>query len=363
MRDTKLNVFIIDDSIVFRNILVSIVEAFPETNCVGKSYSGEGALRQLKKLDVDLVIIDVFMPDMDGLAVFKAIKKNYPNLPVVMISGVVDQSNPLVMEALKLGALGFIEKANTLDAKSQQLRLEARLKEVVDLVYSGNFSNHSMLGPRIAKHRKRLSKVDMVLIGSSTGGPSALRKVIPLLDSDIGCPVLIVQHMPEIYTASLAKHLAKESKIDVSEAASGMIVSPNQVLIAPGGHHMGIIKGSRGYEIALNKNAPVNSCRPSIDVLFESTANNFSGEILVIILTGMGRDGTAGVRALRKVNPLYCIVQSPDTCIVDAMPRHIIEDGLADKILPIDSIAEAINLLARRNRAPTNFMESNTHII
>ncbi|HLO65401.1 MAG TPA: CheB methylesterase domain-containing protein, partial [Holophaga sp.] len=196
------------------------------------------------------------------------------------------------------------------------------------------------------------SRFDVVAIGVSTGGPNALAEVIPHLPADLGVPVLVVQHMPPFFTASLAEHLAKASRLAVSEAIEGEPVLPNHVYIAPGGKHMTVRRmgGAEGPAIVgLNENPPENSCRPSVDVLFRSVAAQYEGNILGVVMTGMGSDGCEGVRAMKR-RGCHVLTQSEDTCVVYGMPLAVDEAGLSDEQVPLPRLASRIAYLVSSGR-------------
>ncbi|HCJ11755.1 MAG TPA: chemotaxis response regulator protein-glutamate methylesterase [Opitutae bacterium] len=189
-------------------------------------------------------------------------------------------------------------------------------------------------------------KIDLICIGVSTGGPNALAEVLPNLPERVGCPILIVQHMPATFTKTLSEHLSKRCHLKVKEAENGDLLEPNMVYIAPGGKHMVLSKRALKYALVMNEEPPVNSCRPSVDVLFKSVAQNFTGTVLAIILTGMGEDGAEGVQAL-KTKECRSIAQERQSCVVYGMPRAIINRGLADETIPLKDIAPRIEKLCK----------------
>lgn len=354
---SPLNVLVVDDSVVFRKILSTTIDSLPDAKCIAKADSAQAALSVLSQNPVDLVLLDVFMPDVDGIETLKEIKRKYPKVSVVMISGVANREAGNVIEALGLGALDFIPKPTSSDIEESKREILNRLKSILSLIKT--FRNTRPPAVKQAPQQTsfspftRLNKLNLILIGSSTGGPSALNEVIAKIPQDVGCPILIVQHMPPIFTASLAKHLNDIANLPVLEAKEGMPLTNNQVLIAPGGFHMEIAKSSltqNTYKIHLTTDAPVNSCRPAVDVLFKSVADNFTGEVLSIILTGMGSDGANGVAALKSKIPTFSIAQNEESCTVYGMPKAVVDAKLADKIIPLQDIAEAISFAALKNK-------------
>ncbi|MBF0177416.1 MAG: chemotaxis-specific protein-glutamate methyltransferase CheB [Magnetococcales bacterium] len=187
----------------------------------------------------------------------------------------------------------------------------------------------------------------LLLIGSSTGGPAALTRVFSGIGQALPIPTLIVQHMPPVFTASLATQLQKSSGMDVQEAREGLPVNPGSVTLAAGGVHMVVKEGAQGLTLALHDGPKVNECRPAVDVLFQSVAEHFSGPVLAVILTGMGRDGAQGVELLKRNHQAWCIAQDQESCVVYGMPRAVVELGLADELLPLDRIGPRILELCR----------------
>jgi len=365
-----LSVLVVDDSRVYRKLLVDVVKQLPNVKVQGEAGDGVEALKALQAGVVDLVLLDVEMPNMDGLATLQEIKKRYPQIGVVMISGTNKRAADITIQALELGAIDFIPKPRTPSYDESYSSLSSALSQVIECVRQGSSKRttggkpstsilpSSPTAPKSAPPKKPApppraavatgkavpKKVSLVLIGISTGGPRALTEMVPLLDGRLAAPVLIVQHMPEGFTKSLADQLAKKSRLKVAEAAEKDLLVPGRVLIAPGGHHMVVRMADGQIEIAINDSPPVKSCRPSVDVLFSSAAGIVKGTILTVVMTGMGNDGTDGVRVLSRYQS-YNLAQDEATCTVYGMPRAVVEEGLADEILPLFRIAQRINEL------------------
>jgi two-component system chemotaxis response regulator CheB len=416
MSETSLQVLVVDDSVVFRRILQNVVAEIPGAEVVGIAANGRIALEKLKQLNVDVVLLDVEMPELDGIETLKQIRKGWPEIGVVLLSGADRRAADITMTALALGALDFVPKADTGDAQRNQRQLVTQLNAIVRaFVVARNLSQaersslhtrastpsgvsvHERNGNTPIAERKikservveetrpsvtsafaqKLSEgsgipegpveknvsvggssntavslkqsIDVLLIGSSTGGPQALAKLIPGLAADLGIPVLVVQHMPPVFTASLAENLNRVSKLRVSEASDFQMILPNQVFVAPGGRHM-VVRGelsSSEKRIALTDDPPVNSVRPAVDVLFASAAQVFGGNTLSVILTGMGEDGREGVRALR-VRGGITLTQSAGSCVVYGMPRAVVQAGLSDESVPLDDLALRVSSLVRK---------------
>ena len=348
------------------------VEKIPSAQLVGSAADGIAALDVLKRTPADLVLLDVCMPRMDGIGALKEIHKSYPETAVVMLSGVTSADADTTVEALEIGALEFIPKPKTRSLDESMSMLSQELTRVVRLLKIRKINRRissnpprtvnirsiptttqaAPVRPMIPNPIRRRVSFDatrsIIVIGVSTGGPNALNQLMSMMPKQIGCPILIVQHMPPFFTASLASFLAKKTGLDVCEASHGESVMANRVYIAPGGKHMVLKKKPElggGYSVEMNEDAPVNSCRPAVDVLFDSVAKEFSGNTLSIILTGMGEDGANGVATLKQSPSHYSIAQDENSCVVYGMPRAIAERGLADEVLPLDQIAGRVSEL------------------
>jgi two-component system chemotaxis response regulator CheB len=358
----KTKVLVVDDSVIYRKVLTDAMGQIEGIEVIGTAPHGALALKKLALQPADLVLLDVFMPEMDGVETLKHIKKDFPKTSVIMISGATTKDAGITLQALAMGALDFIPKPQTESAEKSMEFLKSELKRVVQLFYLKNpKSSYGVISTGtqripIQKPPKPIvikpipaGKFNLVVIGVSTGGPNALGVLIPHLPADLGCPVLVVQHMPPMFTASLADHLNKKSPLEVREAKEGDLLQANTVLIAPGGYHMTIKKNgvqNLEYKIVLNQDPPVHSCRPAVDVLFKSVSENMNGNILSVVLTGMGEDGANGVEIL-KSKKAYCLAQDEKTSVVYGMPRAVAQRGLADEILPLEMIASRITALVK----------------
>ena len=376
MESQQLKVLIVDDTVVYRRILTEVIESFEDTLLVGTAPHGRLALTKLETEPVDLVLLDVEMPEMSGLETLRHIRRLYPDTGVIMISGANASSAAYTMEALAQGALDFVRKPDGTDSEANRTELKDLLKPLlrhmrtrknlrggpVPSVAAAPVTPPRPVAPpapapapppRPARSVGRPTRFDVVGIGVSTGGPNALAEVIPLLPADLRVPVLLVQHMPPLFTASLAEHLAQRSKVKVSEAREGEPVLPGHVYIAPGGKHMVIRRvGDAGQPIiGLNENPPENSCRPSVDVLFRSMAAQYEGNILAVVMTGMGSDGCEGVRALKRKG-CHSLTQTEDTCVVYGMPLAVFEAGLSDEQVPLPRLAARITHLVNSPGLP-----------
>ncbi|HBA84064.1 MAG TPA: chemotaxis response regulator protein-glutamate methylesterase [Verrucomicrobia bacterium] len=356
-REKPIRILVVDDSVLYRKILAEIVHGLPEAQLIAMASGGAAALKRLAAAPLDLVLLDVFMPEMDGVETLAAIRRDFPEVAVIMIGGASTRDSDVIVQALEMGALDFIAKPEGADAEESQSALMEDIRRALRLV---QIRRHTRPAPRSseteasppapAARTPMPSTFEWVLIGVSTGGPNALNAIIPRLPGDLGCPILLVQHMPSHFTASLAEHLERHSALAVREAVDNEPILPNTVYIAPGGRHMTVRNKAADptkFCIGLNDTPPVNSCRPAVDVLFRSAAAAARGGILAVILTGMGEDGAAGMAALKR-RGCYCLVQDEKTSVIYGMPRAVAERGLADEILPLDAIASRIETLVNK---------------
>jgi two-component system chemotaxis response regulator CheB len=369
MDDNRLRVLIVDDTIVYRRILSEVVETMGDALLVGTAPHGRLAMSKLEQGPVDLVLLDVEMPEMNGLETLKEIRRLYPTTSVIMISGTNMSSAEITLRCLEQGALDFLRKPEGTDAEASRNELKDKLRPLLRHVQMRiNLQRGSVARsvpatsaapvaarpavpvaapqpPRPAHTAPNPVRFDIVGIGVSTGGPNALVDVIPRLPGDFPVPILLVQHMPP----------DQRSKLSVREAKNGEPILPGSVLIAPGGKHMVMRRFADGDSgesvpvVGLNDNPPENSCRPSVDVLFRSLAAQYEGNMLAVIMTGMGNDGCEGVRAMKRRGCL-CLTQTEATCVVYGMPLAVDEAGLSDEQVSLDRLAERITYLVKKNR-------------
>jgi two-component system, chemotaxis family, protein-glutamate methylesterase/glutaminase len=361
----KIRVLFADDTAFFRRVAVDALAGIPDVEVVAVVADGRQALDRIAQGDVQLAILDLEMPNLDGLAAAREIAKRHPTVQFALLSGVATARH--AMESIAIGALELIRKPSGADLHD---RLRGSLERVVEAARAVRAADERRrtrsavpatavpLAPAASRAlaapaRSALRKLDLVLVGVSTGGPKALLELIPRLPADLPCPVIVVQHMSAGFTASLAESLARASQLPVSEAAAGEPLTSGHVLIAPGGVHLELAASIAGAPPTLRTSEapPVNGCRPSVDVLWSSVATNFRGGVLGVVLTGMGRDGLDGVQALRP-RGLHCIAQDEATSVVWGMPGAVVAAGLADEVLPLDAIAARVDALLRQGRAP-----------
>ncbi|MCA9041318.1 MAG: chemotaxis response regulator protein-glutamate methylesterase [Planctomycetaceae bacterium] len=346
MIQSKIRVLIVDDSAVIRGLLARALQTDSEIEVAGTSMHGEAALSFLRRNDADVVLLDVEMPVMDGIATLQEIQKQYPGVHVVMVSSYTMAGAEDTVAALSMGAAGCVAKpiSNSPSDSVNQLS-----KELLPIVKSLGRSRHQKSDSPTPIRRQEFSSPvpgpmitpHIVVIGTSTGGPQALRTVLTGLPKDFPLPILIVQHMPPMFTPMLAKHIAQDTGRPAKEAEHNEPIQRGVTYVAPGDYHMMINKLGERMVLQLNQNEPEHYCRPSVNPLFRSAAEWYRNKVLGVMLTGMGEDGIEGTRKLVE-NGGYMMAQNEATCVVYGMPRAVIEAGLAKQILPLDQVANQI---------------------
>lgn len=357
----KRRLLIVDDSVVIRRSLAIALSGEPDLEIVGSAPSGRVALMKIPMLHPDVIALDVDMPEMDGVQTLAAIRKAYPQIPVVMLSAPTERGAAATLDALTLGALDYVTKPE-IGANGDE-RLQALTGELIskiraccsDLSQDGSAGLHDVI-PSWQTLRAAPSgstkRVDIVAVGVSTGGPNALMELLPGFPADFPVPILIVQHMPPTFTKLLAQRLAGRCKICVSEADSGQQLFPGTAWLAPGDLHMTIAREGNAVRIATWRGAPENSCRPAVDVLFRSVAQVYASHVLAVVMTGMGQDGLRGCQQIHAAGG-QVIVQDEASAIVWGMPSFVVKAGIADRIVPLPELASEILGRVRRYRSET----------
>jgi len=342
---SQRTVLVVDDSAFTRRLVSDILSVSTEFRVVGTARNGLDALKQIHALDPDIVTLDIEMPELDGLQALGYIMSETPR-PVVMLSA-LDSPNggELTIRALELGAVEFVHKP-TAGGRNPADALGTRLLEALRAASCVNLRGVSMLARPTLVERDSAGAVpgaatNAVVIAASTGGPRALAEVIPRLSADLDAAVLVVQHMPPGFTASLAARLHAMSRLAVTEACHGDRIEHARVYVAPGGMHMRVIDVNGVPLIALDQTPPIWGVRPSADPLFRTAAQRFGASLVGVVLTGMGRDGAEGLRAVRD-NGGYAIVQDRESSIVYGMPQAALSTAGADRTLPLSAIAAEI---------------------
>ena len=335
---------VVDDSVVMRRIVSETLGADPSIEIVGTAATGSIALARIQSLNPDVVTLDLEMPEMDGLQTLRAIRVSHPRLPVIIFSTLSQRGATKTLDALALGANDYVAKP-TANASSDQVieRIREELTRKVKGL-GGIVAPRSVRSPvqrPVPLQDGLASRVDVVAIGTSTGGPNALDVVLTQLPKDFPVPVLVVQHMPPQFTKILAERLASRCKVGVFEAANGMPITAGNVYIAPGDFHLEVVGRGGLVQARTTQGEPENSCRPAVDVLFRSVARAFGGRALGVVLTGMGKDGWRGSEELSQAGSKV-IVQDEATSVVWGMPAFVAEAGIAEEVLPVEQIASSI---------------------
>jgi two-component system chemotaxis response regulator CheB len=347
-------VLVVDDSAFMRRVIADMVDsAAPEFRVVGTARDGADALRQIHTLEPDIVTLDIEMPVLDGIAALERIMATAPR-PIVMLSAAGGgDSADLTIKALELGAVDFVRKPSgpvSLDLNTVRERLLSALRAAAMVNPRSVALLSSSTGTMGAPPDGDGDGADwVVVIAASTGGPRALAEIIPGIPRDLGAAVLVVQHMPGGFTRSLAHRLDLTSALRVREATSDEVIVRDRVYVAPGGYHMRVTRGSGRATIALDSGPPIWGVRPAADPLFRSAAEAFGRRSVGVVLTGMGRDGAQGLRAIRDAGG-QAVVQDQMTSIVFGMPQAALSVAGADRVVPLPEVATAISDLVARGR-------------
>ncbi len=344
---SKIRVMVVDDSVVIRRQVADELGLDPGIEVISTANNGQQALAKLEQATADLVILDIEMPVMDGLQALVEIRKKYPKLPVIMFSSLTERGAVATLDALARGASSYFPKPNTggLEESRRVIR-ERLLPEIKALVRRPK----PYTAPSVSGRGLPPAKVQAVVVGASTGGPNALADVFTALAAagPLPVPVLVVQHMPPMFTKMLADRLTAEHAIPVHEATAGMELRAGHGYVAPGDHHLSVVREGQRVKTVLGQGPPENSCRPAADVLFRSAAAAYGRGCLAVILTGMGQDGLRGCEAIHAAGG-GIVAQDEETSVVWGMPGYVVRAGIASAVLPIDAIGLEI---ARRVRGP-----------
>lgn len=345
----KIKTLIVDDSVFYRGILKELLQKIDSVELVASAANGSLALAKIDRHVPDLVTLDVEMPGMDGLAVLKEIRQRHPEVLVVMISSATKASARVTIEALEEGALDFIEKPNEDSPELNGRVLYRQLRRVVSVVETKMILNRRENVSAGTTKNYRVSSsagtnpVDIVAIGISTGGPLALPPVLEVLPASFPVPIIIVQHMPAMFVTVLKDSLNLKSNLPVVEATSNMRLQKGHVYLAPGGRQAKIIRGPvhGSAMVVLTDDPPENFCRPSADYMFRSVANVYGGRVLALIMTGMGKDGVAGLRVLKEMGATV-YAQDEASSVVYGMAMEAENAGVVDRILPLSELGRAV---------------------
>lgn len=339
----KKNILILDDSALMRRVLSDIINKTEEYRVAFEASNGLEGLSIIEKNYIDLILLDMHMPKMNGVEFLRVLKENDVHIPVVIISGYSKRDTKDTIEALALGALEFVRKPENVLKNCETF--SKMISDVLKYAMEEKVSTNSIpLEPKTRPVTEKVAggKGVLVAIACSTGGPKALQELVPMLPETLAAPVVIVQHMPAGFTKSLADRLNQLSAIKVKEAEDNEVLEDGAVYIAKGGKHLTIETCGVGHRIVFSNAPAVNGLRPCANNMYVSLENSKYQKIICVVLTGMGADGTQGIQRLNNSKLIHVIAQDAATSTIYGMPRAIIEAGMVDEIKPLNEIAEAI---------------------
>ena len=340
-----IRVLVVDDSAFMRKAISMMLEEEGTIEVVGTARDGIEAIEKAKELKPDLITLDVEMPRMDGITALKEIMKDNP-LPVLMVSSLTMEGARATVDALAAGAVDFVPKQLSYVSMDITKIKEDLLSKIKAITRNKPRISTSPPSNKIVPSKRSSSlghpNAQLVVLGISTGGPFSLQKVIPSLSEDFPLPIAIVQHMPPLFTKSLAERLDSISRLEVCEAQDGMDLTNGKVFIAPGGLHLKFSRDNGRVLIVTTKSPTDSLHRPSVDVMFTSAYEVFGGKILAVVMTGMGKDGLEGAKLIKSAGGKI-LAQSEETCVVYGMPKAIVDAKIADAVVPLEEMASVIS--------------------
>ncbi len=355
----SIRTLIVDDSATVRQMISRAFERDPLIQVVGTAANGSIALKKADQLNPDAVVLDIEMPGPDGLQTLIRLRELYPQLVIIMFSSVTERAAEVTLQALALGADDYLPKSFDSSGPAAVL---PKLRAELGCRIRQFFESPLPLAPHVAARAPAQAPgkpaaasgnqypAQLLAIGASTGGPAALATLIQSLPPTLPLPIVVVQHMPPMFTRLMAERMNDQFEFTVREAVEGAHIQPGEVWIAPGDYHMRLTGSAGQARIALDQAPPENSCRPSVDVLFRSVADTYGGRVLAVVLTGMGRDGQQGCISLKAVGARV-IVQDEATSVVWGMPGSVVQAGVADWVLPLGRIGEQIEQQVAADKA------------
>jgi len=355
-----IRVLVVDDSVVIRRLVKEILDADPRIDVVGTAQNGQIALAKMAELKPDAVTLDIEMPIMDGISCLRELRKTYARMPVVMFSTLTERGAASTMDALAAGASDYVTKPSNVGSVTESRKniSDQLIPKLIALAGARRLVVRTAPLPpptpvpnaeRNGTGSRRTAPFAVLAIGSSTGGPDALAVILRALSADLPVPVVVVQHMPPVFTRMLAQRLDSICALSVREAAEGDLVERGRVLIAPGGSHLELRTKGATVVAHLTDAPPENFCRPAVDVLFRSVSTIYRNRVLGVVLTGMGRDGAQGATTIRTAGG-EMFAQDEATSVVWGMPGAVTTAGQADRVLPLEQMASQITSALAQNQ-------------
>jgi two-component system, chemotaxis family, protein-glutamate methylesterase/glutaminase len=352
----KIRVLVVDDSVVIRRLISVALADNPHIEVVATSSNGRIALSRIPMCNPDLITLDIEMPVMNGLETLAMVRKSYPSLPVIMFSALTPMGVDKTLDCLALGAQDYVTKTEMGTGEAAITYLHRYLVPKIEEFCRGivELPAPAPPAPVLKLPSDVTQRVDVLVIASSTGGPNVLLEIIPQFPADFPVPVLIVQHMPPVFTKHFAKNLSDKSKILVEEGMAGAPLRAGRAWVAPGNYHMTLKRDGTMVRIQLNQNPPQHSCRPSADVLFRSAAELYGPSTLGVVLTGMGQDGLRGSECIAEAGG-QIVVQDEASSVVWGMPGFVAKAGLADAVVPRNHLfAEIAKRVTKERNVPSS---------
>lgn len=379
MSPRPVSVLVVDDSAVIRGLMARVIEGTEGFKLAGTAMHGEAALAFLRRNAVDVVLLDVEMPVMNGLEALRHIQAEFPRVHVIMASALTTAGAQVTVQALAQGAAGCVAKPQAKSAADAIAQVGAELVPLIQALvirpdleqpvpaslagitteaggrrtstpssFNGSSATigHREAPPAVASFRRKMPRpIDAIVIGTSTGGPKALSQILYNIDETVWQPILIVQHMPAAFTPMLAKHLGSDARRVCVEAQTGMPIRPRQIYVAPGDYHLEVVRQGNEVFARLNQNPPEHYCRPSVNPLFRSAAEVWGKRLAAVMLTGMGDDGIESTQLVHQVDG-YILAQDAASSVVWGMPGAVVKAGLCDECLPLSEIPSRIRQIA-----------------
>jgi two-component system chemotaxis response regulator CheB len=342
---TPIRILVADSSAVARREISQMLGADPELEVVAITPSGRLALEQAAQLRPDVVVLDLSLSDMNGLELVRALRQQFPRMPLLIFSLLTESTGNVTMDALAQGANDYLTKPTSAGVPFLEKAREPLITKIKEM-HARTVPESPKFAPlrrrhELAKAPAKQPRVGAVVVGASTGGPNMLVEVLSALPADFPAPVLITQHMPSGFTRLFAERLDTLSPLTVREAQVGEQVRAGQVWIAPGDFHMALTREGATVRLLVHQGPLENSCRPAVDVLFRSAASVYGAGVLAVVMTGMGQDGLKGCQAISQAGGRI-MVQDPDTCIVGSMPQAVLQAGLAHHVVPLQKLGPEI---------------------